>query len=265
MKNNMSKKHLIIPDVQIRPGDDLRFLTAIGNFIIDKKPDVIIQIGDFTDMASLSSYDMGKKAFEGRRYKKDIEISKKAMQTLLAPLKSYNKRMSRLHRTRYKPQLVLTLGNHEDRITRAVESDAKLEDTIGVKDLEYEKFGWQVIPFLQPIVIDGISYCHFFPRSPSGKVTQTKRGAPSAVAQANREKMSCTSGHLQGLDVAMVAGGGGRIIRSIIAGSCYEHDEEYLSPQGNMHFRGILVKHRVKNGNYDLMEVSLDYLKENYL
>ena len=48
-------RHLIIPDCQVRPGDDLSFLNWIGQYIIDKKPDVIVHLGDFADMPSLSS------------------------------------------------------------------------------------------------------------------------------------------------------------------------------------------------------------------
>jgi len=51
--------HLIIPDVQAKPGLDFTYLRAIGNYIAKKQPDVIINIGDFADMPSLSSYDKG--------------------------------------------------------------------------------------------------------------------------------------------------------------------------------------------------------------
>lgn len=50
----------------------------------------------------------------------------------------------------------------------------------------------------------------------------------------------------------------------IIAGSCYEHDEDYLGPQGNNHFRGILMAYDVQNGSFDEHFVSLKYLKEHY-
>jgi len=64
--------HLVLPDMQVKEGVDLSYLDWVGKYIVDKKPDVIINIGDFADMPSLSMYDVGKKSFEGRRYKKDI-------------------------------------------------------------------------------------------------------------------------------------------------------------------------------------------------
>src|SRR3990167_11511822 len=111
-------KHLLIPDCQVRPGDDLSFLTWIGNYKITKKPDVIVQIGDFADMPSLSSYDVGKKSFEGMRYKNDLVAVEEGMKTLLAPITKLNKELREKHVSRYRPRKVLTLGNHEDRITR---------------------------------------------------------------------------------------------------------------------------------------------------
>jgi hypothetical protein len=79
--------HLVIPDVQVKPGQDFNFLKAIGNYIVKKRPDVIVNIGDFADMPSLSSYDKGKKSFEGRRYKHDVEAVHSAMDILLKPLR----------------------------------------------------------------------------------------------------------------------------------------------------------------------------------
>ena len=61
--------HAVLPDIQAKPGQDFSFLTAIGEYLVEKQPDRWICIGDFADMPSLSSYDVGKKSFEGRRYK----------------------------------------------------------------------------------------------------------------------------------------------------------------------------------------------------
>ena len=148
----------VLPDVQSRPGDDFSFLSWIGKYIVDKQPDVIICIGDFADMPSLSSYDKGKKSFEGRRYKKDIEASHEAMKALLGPLTEYNKQRKQSKKAPYKPRMVMTLGNHENRINRAVDEDPMLDGTIGLTDLKYEEFGWEVYDFLQPVVIEGIAF-----------------------------------------------------------------------------------------------------------
>jgi hypothetical protein len=251
-------RHLIIPDCQIRPGDDTGFLTAIGNYIVDKKPDVIVQIGDFADMPSLSSYDVGKKAYEGRRYTSDIEASQEAMKALLEPLWVYNQQQRRNGKKQYRPRMELTLGNHENRINRAVNGDAKLDGLISTDDLCYKEFGWNVHPFLDVVIIDGVAYSHYFVTGVAG------RAASSAAAQIRKTNMSCVAGHQQGLHIATANRADGALLTSVIAGSCYEHDEDYLGPQGNKHWRGILVLHEVDNGHFDLMPVSLSYLNKNY-
>ena len=47
-------------------------------------------------------------------------------------------------------------------------------------------------------------------------------------------------------------------------GSCYLHDEGYLNPQTNKHWRGVMVLNEVNNGAFDDMAVSLDFLREKY-
>lgn len=249
-------KHLIIPDVQAKYGDDFEFLTHIGRYMVEKKPEVVVCLGDFADMESLSSYDVGKKSFEGRRYTKDIEAARKAMQTLLGPLVKFNKNAQETKKKQYKPRLVLCLGNHEQRIQRAVENDPKLEGLIKYEDLPYED--WEVHDFLKPVFIDGIAYSHYFPTGVMG------RPATTASAMVSKLHMSCIAGHQQGKQVAYGKRPDGSTITCIIAGSCYEHNETYLDHQTNNHFRGILMAHEVNNGTFDEMFVSLDYLKKRY-
>lgn len=251
--------HLVIPDCQIRPGDDLEFLKAIGNCIVDQKPDVVVQIGDFADMPSLSSYDVGKKAFEGRRYRADVEATQEAMSTLLGPLDEFNTKARRNKEKQYQPRRILTLGNHEGRITRVVNGDPKLDGTISIDDLGYEKYGWEVYDFLEPVIIDDIAYCHYFVTGVMG------RPCTSARLQLTKKHMSCISGHQQGLDIATDHRADGTRLTSVIAGSCYEHNEDYLGPQGNRHWRGLLMLREVKQGEFDLIPLSLNYVKRKYL
>jgi len=73
-------KHLVIPDCQVKPGQSVKYLENIGKYIAEKQPEVIVCIGDFADMPSLSSYDVGKKSFEGRTYKADVKAVHKGME-----------------------------------------------------------------------------------------------------------------------------------------------------------------------------------------
>jgi hypothetical protein len=254
----MSKRHFVLPDCQIRAGDDLSYLRAIGNYIVRKQPDVIVNLGDFADMPSLSSYDIGKKSFEGRRYRHDIQAAKAAMDVLLEPIKQFNEKAKKNKEKQYKPRMVLTLGNHEARINRAVENDSKLEGVLSIDDLQYTESGWEVYPFLDVVVVDGIAYSHYFVTGVAG------RPAGSAAAQLRKTNMSSIAGHQQGLQVTTGSRADGVRLQAIIAGSCYEHDEDYLGPQGNKHWRGCLMLHDVNDGEFDLMSIKLDWLKKKY-
>ena len=251
-------KHLVIPDCQVKPNQSVKYLENIGRYIVEKLPEVIVCIGDFADMPSLSSYDTGKKSFEGRTYKADIRAVHKGMEALLGPLQKFQAKQRKLKKKVYKPRMILTLGNHEDRITRAVEYDRKLEDLISIEDLNYEQYGWEVYDFLDVVVVDGIAYSHYFASGVMG------RPVTSAQALLNKKHMSCFAGHQQGRQIAYARKADGSEITAIIAGSCYEHNEDYLNIQGNQHWRGFYVLHEVNNGSFDEMAVSLNYVNKNY-
>lgn len=251
-------KHLVLPDVQAKPGIDFKYLNKLGRYIVDKKPEKIICLGDFADMPSLSSYDVGKKSFEGRRYKLDVLAAKEAMIQLLTPMWEFNAKAKRNKEKQYHPEMHFTLGNHEERIERATNNDPKLDGVLSVKDLEYEEFGWKVYPFLDVLVLDGIAYSHYFTTGLMGRPVTT------AAACLSKKHQSCIQGHQQGLQIHTGFRADGKKLTSVIAGSFYEHDEDYMSFQGNNHWRGFLVLHDVNDGEFDLMPVSLKYLNRKY-
>ena len=251
-------RHLYIPDTQVKPGEDTSHISWAGQYAAEKRPDVIVVAGDWADMPSLSSYDVGKKSFEGRSYREDVKASCEAMELFMTPIRAEIDRRNKNHRKRWNPRLVLTLGNHEDRITRAVENRRELEGSMSIDDLEYERFGFEVIPFLLPVIIDGIAYCHYFTSGVMG------RPVGSARMLINKKHMSCIAGHQQGRDVAYGTKGDGTPIMCIIAGSFYRHDEGYLNHQTNRHWRGIIMLNEVDNGAFDECFISMNYLEREY-
>jgi hypothetical protein len=152
--------------------------------------------------------------------------------------------------------MVLTLGNHEDRINRAINEDRKLDGLISIEDLPYQD--WEVIPFLEVITIDGIAYSHYFTSGAMG------RPIGSAAQLLTKKHMSCFAGHQQGRQIAYGKRADGKEMTSVICGSFYEHYENYLGKQGNEHYRGFYVLHDVNDGSFDEMAVSIKYLKERY-
>ncbi|CAB4241221.1 hypothetical protein UFOVP67_4 [uncultured Caudovirales phage] len=250
------RTHFLLPDCQVKPNTPLEHLEWAGKYCADKQPDVIVCIGDFADMESLSSYDKGKECFEGRRYTDDIKSAKEAMELFMKPVRAKMLSTKR-SKTPWKPRLVLTLGNHENRINRAIGEDpAKLRGVISIDDLPYDE--WEVVPFLQHIVIDGVCYSHYFTSGVMG------RPVTSAKALISKKHMSCVAGHQQGRDIAFDKDATGRQMTALICGSYYQHDENYMDYQSNKHWRGLYVLHEVDNGSFDELAVSLKYLKRKY-
>lgn len=230
----------------------------IGQYALDRRPDVLVHLGDHWDMPSLSSYDKGKKSMEGRRYKADVEAGNEAWAALNDPIDTFNARMKKTDHLsrRYRPEKHLLRGNHEHRIIRATELDAQLDGVIGYDDLESP--GWTVHDFLKPVDIDGVVFAHYFANRGTGK--------PLGGMAATRLKQlghTFVQGHQQVLEVAV------RYVLDkqqwgIVAGAAYMHQEDYLGYQGNAHWRGIVVLHEVADGGFDPMFVSLDYLCRRY-
>lgn len=237
----------VLPDGQVRHGVPIDHWTWAGKYIAKKKPDVIVQIGDFTDMPCLSSHEQkGSLRMEGLRYKKDVEASHRAQDNFFEPIRAVSG---------YSPKIYMTLGNHEDRITRAINLDPKLEGLISIDDLRYKENGFTVFPFLQPIAIGGVAFCHYFPSGVMGRPVMTARQLLQKL------HMSAFAGHQQGRDVAYSKRADGRDMTAIISGSFYQHAEAYMSPFTNNHWRGMYMLHEVKDGSFDSMAVSLAYLK----
>jgi hypothetical protein len=253
--------HLMIPDTQCKEGVDMTYLSLVGDYIVDKKPEVIVHIGDHADMPSLSSYDRGKKSAEGRRVKSDIDAAIVGMNLLLKPLYDLQQaEYLEYGEVKYKPKMVFTLGNHEERIMRHVNANPELAGFMSYDNLRYSDMGWEVYDYLQPVIINGVSYCHFMANPMTGK--------PYGGAALNILKQvgeSFCMGHKQTLDVATrFLPSSGKQQWAIIAGACYTHDEDYKGYQGNHHWRGIVVKHNTKEGSFNPMFVSLDYLEQRY-
>lgn len=250
-RQRLGKMHLVIPDCQVKDGVPTQHMEWIGNFIVEKKPDVIINIGDFWDFESLSVYDKGKLPFENRRYVKDVASGRKAMERLLKPIDDYN----RTAKEQYAPRKVFTLGNHEIRLSRLVDNNPEYEGKFSLDELGIVEYGWEQHDFLKPVKIDGVKYAHYF-------ITGSK-GYPSNSARAMQmsEQCSTTMGHNQKYDVFVNPK---TLYTGLFCGTCYLHDEKYLGHQGNGQKRGIVVKNEVEDGVYDLMYVSLKYLEKAY-
>jgi len=244
-----TRRHMIIPDTQCGPGHSYKHLLWARKAIEHYRPDVIVHLGDHWDMASLSSYDgKGSKSMEGRRYQADIDAGNEGWDMLFSGIKKIRK---------YSPHLVYMHGNHENRIERAVEQDAKLDGVLSLKHLNTGDF--EVHPFLKRVWLDGIVYSHYFQQQNSSYAI-----GGSVDNRLNRIGDSFVQGHQQGFLYGNRVYPTGRTRHGLVCGSFYLHDESYKGRQGNDHWRGIVVLNEVNRGDYGVMPLSIDYLKRAF-
>ena len=241
--------HLVIGDPHCNPkASNDRFLWA-GKLARDLKPDTIICMGDLSSLDSLSSYDKGKKSFEGRRYKKDIDHAHDALEKFN---KGLNGRRSRK---------VMLLGNHEDRIDRIVDETPELDGTISTKDLKFKEFGWEVIAYQEPVAIDGVHYCHNYPTGIMGKPISGDSIARSLLL---KNKVSSTVGHCHLFDYSMCTVPTGRKVIGLSAGCYLHHKEDYARNTQRLWWSGLIVKRNVRQGEYDIETIEYNVVKRRY-
>ena len=198
---------LVIGDPHAHPDYDNSRFTALGKYIAREKPQIIVCIGDMADMPSLSSYDRGTKGFEGRGY---------------------------------KPKLHMCMGNHEDRIVRAVNTSPELDGAIGLHDLKYEDFGWKVTPFKRSVVIQGISFSHYFTSGVAGRPISSVH-----IGHALVTKLHCSAvqGHSHLFNHSEQTRPDGQKIFGLSVG-CYSHPkytESWCQDTEYQWWRGVIM------------------------
>jgi hypothetical protein len=250
-------RHLWIPDTQVRQGVPTKHIEALGNYIEEKRFEKIIVAGDWWDMPATSNFNSMREQ-ENLRVLDDINSGNRAMRLLWKAVNKRNKTVAGWKKKQYQPEKHFLYGNHEVHLERLWEKDPRLEGIIGYDALELE--GFKTYPFLEPVNIDGILYCHYFANPMSGR--------PYGGMIETRLKNignSFTQGHAQSFKYGELEFAGGVRRIGLVAGAFYMHDEAYKGPYGNHHWRGVVVKNEVKDGAYDIMKVSLDYLLRKYL
>jgi len=152
---------------------------------------------------------------------------------------------------------IILKGNHEERITRAIEHGP--DELVSLMD-EFPpdyKYWNDVIPFLTVFEWGGVEFCHYF---------QNTNG-PRPIGTARQLLMKChksrVAGHMQGFDYAEMPSGSDRMIQALIAGSCYYHDEVYKAHSNN-HFRGTVLLKDVRDGMFDISRYSVESLAGEY-
>lgn len=253
----MGVTHLIVPDSHAHPDHDNDRADWLGELILDVKPDVLIHIGDSADLPSLSTYDKGKRSFQGRNYKADINAHLDFQERMFAPVKRAKRKL---------PYSYFFIGNHEHRITRAIDLSPELDGAISLKDLQLREWYDEVIDYSggTPGVktIDGITYAHYFVGGIAGRPLG---GIHAGYAIATKKFSSATCGHSHLFDTSWHVNLQGDPVIGTVVGCYQDYDNEWAGEVAQLWNRGVVVKRNVDGkGGYDLQWISLNTLRDTY-
>jgi len=130
--------------------DKTRF-KAMGAYAKENKVDHIVQIGDFASMDSMSSHDPNwtVKGQDKPSFKEDVASFEEALGAFDDGLDGYEV-------TKH-----VTLGNHEDRISRFVNNNPEIVEMLFEQIYSLlEQFGWNYSPFGEFYFIGDVGFTH---------------------------------------------------------------------------------------------------------
>ncbi len=243
------KRHFVIPDTQVKAGVPLDHFRWLGMAIEEYQPDRVIHLGDHWDCSATSSHNALKEK-EGQRILRDIASGNEALFI-----------MDSHHIFEPKTKHILR-GNHEHRLMRYVNDHPEVEGIVGYNMFNDKELNWKPVDYLngcpRAIELDGIYYAHFFTNHNTGKAI-----GGGASYKLGAIGSSYVQGHVQGYDIGAKQYATGRVIRGIVAGSCYLHDEPYKG-MANTHWRGAVILNEVDDGNFSELPLTMDYLCRKY-
>jgi hypothetical protein len=207
-------------------------------------------------MPSLSGYDKGKRSFQGRTYRADVESHLDFQERLWTPVLRRKKRL---------PRRVFCEGNHEHRITKAIDLSPELDGAISFNDLDLPRWYGDIVRYEGNtpgiIEVDGIHYAHFFI---SGIMGRPISGEHPAYSLLTKQFVSCTQGHNHLFDLCIRSDPRGRKVMGATVGVYQDYDSDWAGESNRLWNRGVLIKRNVDNGQYDPQWVSIEAIKKHY-
>jgi hypothetical protein len=253
-------KTFVIGDCQHTATTSLDIVKASAQYIVEERPEEVVIIGDWFDLESLSMYSNNLEK-EGRRLYKDLDKGIEALDVLLKPLRDLQRKQSHFKKKVYRPKIVFTMGNHEKRLDRYIESNPLLSGSLPDLTKILEENGIIVYDFLVPYIgLSGVHYFHYLANPMSGRAI-----GGSMDNKLNKVTYSFVMGHQQHFQFAERQQASGNPQFGVVVGAFYEHDEGYKGAQGNTHSRGTVILHHTASGKVDVEFISCERFKAKYL
>lgn len=241
---------LVVGDVHVAPGQNLRRASWLGAAIESIQPDRVLFIGDFLTFDALSAWDMNKRAkMEGRRYQKDIDAGVKFISKMEDEITDPD-----------SIEWVMTEGNHEERLWRYLDSDPTFKGAIDYRvDLRISD-RWNIIPYKKYFIHKGVHFTHvpFNKARPIGGKYAVHRALEfhsGSVVFGHTHELACAGLHRTGAS---------HLSQALNVGCYFEHVDDYAAGTVINYWRGVVLIDHYKYGRYGWNPLSMGKMKRYY-
>jgi len=255
----MGKDYLVVPDQHSHPDHNNDRADWLGQFIKDRKPDVVVNMGDCWDLPSLSSFDKGKASFNGASYERDINAGLDFQDRMWHPIKQSKKK---------QPRKVFLEGNHCHRIKKVLEYEPHLAGErygISYSNLQLKEYYHDIVYYEGQtpgiITLDGISFAHFFVSGLMGRPIGGEHHAASLLA---KNYSSCVAAHSHTVDWAVRSGSNGKTVMGLVAGVYQDYNSGWAGMCNNLWWQGLVYLKNVEDGVYEPEFISMESLRKAY-
>lgn len=250
------RTHLVVGDSHAHFQHDNDRADWLGNLIVDLRPDVVVHIGDSADMPSLSSYEKGKKSFQGRTYRADIDAHLDFQERMWRPLRAFKKKM---------PERIFCIGNHEQRIARAIQLSPELDGAIGYDDLQLNRWYDTIVDYdgntPGKVTVDGVQYAHYFV---SGIMGRPVGGEHPAHSQIRTQFTSTVAGHSHLAEWVTRNSSDNRRMHGVQSGCYMDYHAGWAGNVNDLWWRGLTILHNVEGGDFSVQFISMKDIEREY-
>jgi predicted phosphodiesterase len=198
----------VVGDLHAAPGMNLSHVDHIASHIEATSPDAVVLIGDVCTFDSVSTHDpLGS-------------IAAKTQPSISEDMEALEETLERLDGL--TPSLYVTLGNHEERLKRYEENDARLSGSIWPRlTRTFEAYGFSVTGYGDFLNLGGVRFTHVplnIMRRPYANIDAVAREAKWPIVYGHS--------HEQNVKTARKIGGGFTIL-NVPCSLPHGHVEKY--------------------------------------
>lgn len=244
-----------MPDAHVTESSDLTRFQHVADIIDNERPDVIINMGDFTALNSISHWDKDKRlTMEGQRYQKEMEKCNAALNIIDHRIQSIIMKQ-RIQKTKqYQVKKYYLEGNHEFWIWKFLEDNPSMKGHVNLhKDLALRARNWNVIPYKEYLEIQDILFTHI----PFNGSNQPISGSDITTVASRYTSKSLVFAHTHRLETKTFRWlGASNPVQILTCGCFFETKAESSFDLNN--WKGIVMLDVFAPGRFEIRTYSLE-------